>query len=457
MILYLLYGIVVAYIGARLIDKSQNQRKRFWLLCLVVSLLLAELVALKYLFNLGNLLQNLFNLHNNIDMWDLAAPIGISYYTLSILGYVFDVYYKSYESQKNILKFSLFTCYFPQLVSGPVMKYDAMASQMFSPHKFCGKEIMFGLERMIIGYWKKCVIADQLGLFVQAIYHGDTTYYGSYLVIAIVAYAFQLYADFSGCMDIVLGASQTFGIYLPENFQSSFFSATLSEFWRRWHITLGLWFKDYLFYPILKCNFMQKIGKISKKTFGKRRGKKIPTYLGLICIWMAIGLWHGGTAMYFLASGIIPGIYLIGSELFQPLFKWLISALRINTNCASYRYFCRIRTILLMCVCWTFVCAGSVSEGVLAIERMFDVFNPWILFDGSLLTIGWTSAMHVIIVLLGILFILYLDKLNYSNENLYIKLEKQNIGFQCVFWWGIIFVIMYFGVFGQSSFIYFQF
>ena len=154
------------------------------------------------------------------------------------------------------------------------MKYDAMASQMFSPHKFCGKEIMFGLERMIIGYWKKCVIADQLGLFVQAIYHGDTTYYGSYLVIAIVAYAFQLYADFSGCMDIVLGASQTFGIYLPENFQSPFFSATLSEFWRRWHITLGLWFKDYLFYPILKCNFMQKIGKISKKTFGKRRGKK---------------------------------------------------------------------------------------------------------------------------------------------------------------------------------------
>ena len=110
-----------------------------------------------------------------------------------------------------------------------------------------------------------------------------------------------------------------------------------------------------------------------------------------------------------------------------------------------------------MCVCWTFVCAGSVSEGVLAIERMFDVFNPWILFDGSLLTIGWTSTMHVIIVLLGSLFILYLDKLNYSNENLYIKLEKQNNGFQCVFWWGIIFVIMYFGVFGQSSFIYFQF
>ena len=228
MVLYLVYGIVVAYTGARIIERSQGQKKRFWLLCLVVFLLISELVVLKYLFNLGNLMQSIFHFHKNIDMWNLAAPIGISYYTLSIMGYVFDVYYESYAAEKNFLKFSLFTCYFPQLVSGPVTKYAEMAPQMFQFHKLKGRELMHGVERMIIGYLKKCVIADQLGLFVQAVYHGDMPYSGSYLIAATIAYAFQLYADFSGCMDIVLGASQAFGITLPDNFNSPFFSTTLS-------------------------------------------------------------------------------------------------------------------------------------------------------------------------------------------------------------------------------------
>lgn len=457
MVLYLVYGIVVAYTGARIIERSQGQKKRFWLLCLVVFLLISELVVLKYLFNLGNLMQSIFHFHKNIDMWNLAAPIGISYYTLSIMGYVFDVYYESYAAEKNFLKFSLFTCYFPQLVSGPVTKYAEMAPQMFQFHKLKGRELMHGVERMIIGYLKKCVIADQLGLFVQAVYHGDMPYSGSYLIAATIAYAFQLYADFSGCMDIVLGASQAFGITLPENFHSPFFSTTLSEFWRRWHITLGVWFKEYVFYPILKSTFMQKIGKTCKKKFGKKKGKKIPTYLGLICIWLAIGLWHGGTAMYFLASGIIPGIYLIGSEIFQPFFKWIISVFHINTNCISYTFFCRIRTVLLMCLCWIFVCAGSINGGIAVIKEIIGVFNPWILLDGSLLSIGWTSTMHFIMAFLGVILIIYLDRLDYNGENFLVKLEGQNIGFQCVFWWTILFVIMYFGVFGQSSFIYFQF
>lgn len=457
MLIYLAYGIVIAYVGARVIETCREQKKRFLILCLAICLLLGELVVLKYLFNLGNLFQSIFQFHRNIDMWDLAAPIGISYYTLSIMGYVFDVYYESCTTQKNILKFSLFTCYFPQLTSGPVTKYSEMEPQLFLPHKFNGREVMWGLERMVIGYFKKCVIADQLGLFVQAIYHGDTVYSGGYLAVATLAYAFQLYADFSGCMDIILGTSQTFGISLPENFHSPFFSVTLSEFWRRWHITLGVWFKEYVFYPILKSDFMQTIGKACKKKFGKKRGKKIPTYLGLICIWMAIGLWHGGTAMYFLASGIIPGIYLIGSEVCQPFFKWFTTAFHIDTDCSSYTFFCRVRTVLLMCVCWIFVCAGNVSGGILVIKRIIKTFNPWVLLDGSLLSVGWTSIMHFIIVLLGIVFILYLDGLDNKGKNIFVKLEEQNIGFQCIFWWTILFVIMYFGIFGQSSFIYFQF
>lgn len=457
MLLYLIYGIVIAYFGAIIIDTCKKVRNKFGTLSLVIALLTGELVVLKYLFNLGSLFKSIFQLDGNIDMWKITAPIGISYYTLSIIGYVFDVYYGNYRPQKNILKFSLFTCYFPQLISGPVTKYSEIAPQMFTSHKWNGQSIMHGIQRMVIGYFKKCVIADQLGLFVQTVYHGDTVYSGMYLIVATLAYAFQLYTDFSGCMDIVLGASQTFGIVLPENFHSPFYSVTLSEFWRRWHITLGIWFKEYVFYPILKSDFMQNIGNICKKKFGKKQGKKIPTYLGLTCIWMAIGLWHGGTAMYFLASGIIPGIYLIGSEIFHPFFAWLSETFHINTKCSSYTFFCRSRTLLLMCVCWIFVCAGSVREGVEVIKRAVTVFNPWILLDGSLLTLGWTSTMHFIIVLLGILVIMYFDKLDNENENLFIKLEEQNAAFQCIFWWTILVIIMWFGVFGESSFIYFQF
>ena len=257
-------------------------------------------------------------------------------------------------------------------------------------------------------------------------------------------------------MDIVLGVSQCYEVQLPENFRSPFYSESLAEFWRRWHITLGVWFKEYVFYPLLKSSLFQKIGKFSKKKLGKKKGKQVPTYLGLMVIWFLIGLWHGGTIMYFVASGAIPGIYLIGSEVLQPFFRWLVKMRKINTACGSYRLFRRVRTVLLMCVCWIFVCAGSTMGGIMAFKNMVSIFNPWIWIDGSLLNMGW-EPMDFVIACLGILFVLYWDFLDNKGVDVYEKISRQNLLFRWAVWWILLLSILLFGMFGQSSFIYFQF
>ena len=457
MLVWLCYGILVTYVGTLAIERAGTVAKRRCSLVIVFMLLVGELFALKYAFNVGNVVKRILSWNIDLSSWDMLAPIGISYYTLSILGYTLDVYYGTSKAEKNLLKHSLFTCYFPQMISGPIVKYAEMKEQLFGEKHFDFDHIARGLQRMALGYFKKCVVADRLGVFVQAVYGSDASVTGGgYILAATIAYAFQLYTDFSGCMDIVLGVSQCYEVQLPENFRSPFYSESLAEFWRRWHITLGVWFKEYVFYPLLKSSLFQKIGKFSKKKLGKKKGKQVPTYLGLMVIWFLIGLWHGGTIMYFVASGAIPGIYLIGSEVLQPFFRWLVKMGKINTACGSYRLFRRVRTVLLMCVCWIFVCAGSTMGGIMAFKNMVSIFNPWIWIDGSLLNMGW-EPMDFVIACLGILFVLYWDFLDNKGVDVYEKISRQNLLFRWAVWWILLLSILLFGMFGQSSFIYFQF
>lgn len=252
-----------------------------------------------------------------------------------------------------------------------------------------------------------------------------------------------------------MGASEMLGIYLPENFRSAFFSQSIGEFWRRWHITLGLWFKEYLLYPLLKSNLFILIGSWSRKTFGKKKGKSIPAYLGLPFVWIGLGIWHGGTPVYMMASGILPCIYLLGSELLQPFFKSLVLKLRINTNCLSYRVFCRIRTFALMCGCWFFVASGSVHRAWYVFRNMLN-FNIQALFDQSLFTLGLDQQGNLL-VLLGLLIVTAVDYCNLKGICVRKALAKQNIIARYLVLWAGVLVVMQYAVFGGSQFIYFQF
>jgi len=456
---YLFYGIVVTYFGARIIQRYESEKKRKTILFLTVFLSLFVLGALKetnFFIHLINGTGGLFGISPGLGMVNIIAPIGISYFTLSLIGYVIDVNRNVCKAQTNILKHALFTCYFPQLISGPILRYGEMENQLFSDHRLDLNNISYGFTRILWGFFKKMVIADRLAILVNTVYGDYTNYPGMYIFIATLCYAFQLYTDFSGCMDIVLGASEAFGIKLPENFKAPFFSERISEFWRRWHITLGLWFKDYLLYPLLKGDFLQGVGQKSKKLFGKKKGKNIPTYLGLSVVWLCVGLWHGGSVKYFFASGILPCVYLISSELLSPFFKRIIEVLKINTECFSYRLFSRFRTLMLMCLCWVFVCAQSFTDGLHVLKSMFTTFNPLILVDNSLFTLG-LDQQDIIVVIFGILAVMVVDYMINKEINVRDFLGKQNFAFKCIVVWTQVLFIMFFGIMGASSFIYFQF
>ena len=289
LVLLICYVIFVTYVGAILIEKSRG-RIRSVVLALTITALAAVLVLLKYAYNLCSLFTEVFRVDGDISFLKFASVIGISYFILSAMGYLIEVSWESYQAERNVFTVALFIFYFPQIISGPVTRFQEMKSQ-FDERKILKYEnIMYGLRRMLWGYFKKLVISERFGIIVSAVYGN----YGNYSAIGIIgatlAYAVQLYTDFSGCMDIITGVSELFGIRLPENFNAPFFSKSVQEFWQRWHITLGLWFKDYVMYPIQISRPMIKLGKMCKKRFGKKTGKKIPFYLSMLVLWFLIGV-----------------------------------------------------------------------------------------------------------------------------------------------------------------------
>lgn len=451
----LAYVVVLTYGGALLISRLEG-RGRLWCATGVISLLVVNLVVLKYVYNLGELFLSLFRVGGDISWLQFAAPIGISYFTLSAIGYLMEVYWKNYEPERNFVVIADFICFFPQIVSGPVARYGDMAQQYRMKHRLDYENIRNGAIRMLWGYFKKLVIADRVALVVQTVYGSYENRSTWVILFAMLCYAVQLYTDFSGCMDIILGAAKLFGITPPENFDAPFFSRTVPEFWRRWHITLGAWFKDFVMYPVLKTHFFVNLGKKAKKRLGKKLGKKVPTYLSLLIVWFLLGLWHGGIAYFFMASAMIPCMYLILGDFFQPLMERINQALHIPTEHPLWIAFQRIRTSLLICVCWIFICTESVSKGFHVLKCLFTNMT----LETNLMAVLAESGIgmgKLLILLLGLLLLFLVDYMQNRKVVLTDFLYQQ----WPVVRWGILYLcailILFYGMVGGSSFIYFQF
>ena len=389
----------------------------------------------------------------------LAAPIGISYFTLILIGYLTDVYWGRFEAERSFLKLVLFAGYFPQLSSGPFVKYDAMRDELFLPKAFDFERIVFGVERIIWGLFKKLVIAERLSVIVNAVYGDFTTYQGFYVWTAVAAFVLQLYADFSGAMDIVLGVSECFGIRLPENFQTPFYAVSIQEFWRRWHITLGEWLREYVFYPLLRSRLLFKLKKWCKKRWGRNFEKRfnLPLYIGLFVTWFLIGFWHGGKLNYIWGSGLYYWLLIMLGDLSAPLFKKAIAVLKIKTQCWSWRFFQRVRTAVLFAFGLSFFRSESIQAGAALWRSAFAVNNVWILFDGSLCELGLdTKDFFVLIFTLMLLFVVEHYKTRMDVRG---RLAEQNYLFRLAAVLLMAFVV--FGKYGAnyvaSAFIYEQF
>lgn len=352
-IAYLVISTVSTYYAAPAIHNAGDEKKAKRILAATLVLNFGLLALLKYygfiLWNV-NAVRALFGGDPVGTTVHIAASLGVSYYTLQLAGYLLDCYWKVGLVQTNFLDFALFACYFPQMTSGPISRYKQIQGGLYAEHSFNYTQVTHGLKRMAWGLFKKMVIADRLGLIVNSVYANYESYHLTIIWAGIFCFALQLYTDFSGCMDIILGTSECFGITLPENFRNPFFSTTIQEFWQRWHITLGTWLKDYIMDPVLKSNTWIKLGEKSRKKLGKKWGKRIPTYLGMLVLWLAMGLWHGSGWKFIIGEGLWFWIVIITGNMCSKSLQKLNQKLHINPQNILWITFQRLRTFFIFSI-----------------------------------------------------------------------------------------------------------
>lgn len=390
------------------------------------------------------------------------APFRISYFSLIVIGYVTDVYWGKYKPQKNLGKLVLFAGYFPQMTSGPIVQYEEMQDRLWGEkHQFSYYRLMSGLERVLWGIFKKLVISERCAVIVNTVYSYYEVYAGFYIPLAAAFFAVQLYTDFSGLMDIVIGFSEILGIELHENFDTPFYSINLSEFWRRWHITLGGFLRDYVFYPVQRSRVWRAMRKSCKKKLGKNYENKynIPVYLGLLISWFLIGLWHGGGWNYIFGVGLYMWLVIVSGELLKPFFKWLTELLRINTKCFSWRLFQRIRTFFLFIFGLSFFRAESLSEGFQMWKAAFSLYNPWIFFNQSIYKLGLEkSEFQICLIAIALLFVVSMRQ---QKESVRAMLARQNFVFRLGVFAILFLLVLTWGYYGTdyqaADFIYGRF
>ena len=357
--------------------KAENQKKKRTILTLTLLLNFGILCAFKYvdlyfdfMLSGANLIFGLVGLPKVNGYFSIIAPLGISFYTFQSTGYLVDVYWENCKAQKNYFKTLLFVSFFPQVTQGPISDYEQLSAELFSEHTFDFQNYKFGFQRMLWGFAKKMVLADFIAPYVQNVFHNYPTYAGITTLIGAFLYSVQIYADFSGYMDIMCGACEMFGIRLTENFQRPYFSKSIAEYWRRWHITLGEWFKKYIYYPIGMAHWSKKIGQTAKDHCGKFVGQTIPPTIALIVVWLATGVWHGATGAY-VVWGLVNGAFIIFSIWMEPVYNNTKAKLHVRESSTAWRVFQVLRTFILVTFIKVIPEVGTLSEGLGLIKHIF--------------------------------------------------------------------------------------
>lgn len=436
--------------------QCKNQKKQIMVLLLFVNF--GILAFLKYFNFFTKSVNGIFSaVHSPISLpvLKLFLPLGISFYTFQAMGYLIDVYRGKYPPEQNPAKLALFLSFFPQIMEGPIGRYNDLAPQLYQPHAFDYNKAKFGLQLMLWGYFKKVVIADRAGIMVNAVYNTYQRYTGPQIAVTAVVYAIQIYADFSGYIDIATGVAQFLGIDLAQNFNRPYFSKSVAEFWRRWHITLGTWFKDYLFYPISLSKAVQKLSKFSRKHFHGSFAKNIPTFFGLAVVWLTTGLWHGADWHYIL-YGVYYGVLIILSIMLRPVFDKVIQALHIRTEGKVWKSFQVLRTFVLVCLGFILFRAENMTVALSMLRSIFLMQSPAV--HNSLLNGNFTRTDLLFLILsTGVLLaVSFLQRKHHLRE----ELSSKNTTVRWAVYSTAALSVIFLGVFLSSDptqFIYFQF
>ena len=445
----ILFTTVVTYAVAILLERGKTQTARKWILGAGICVNLLVLVFFKYLdflfANLSRLLQ-MVHVQPVSNPFDFLLPVGISFYTFQAIGYVIDVYRKEVPAEKNFLKYALFVSFFPQLVAGPIERSKNLLGQLDELTKqrtWTRDGLSSGLGMMLWGLFMKMVIADRVAIFVDAVFTG--VYAAGTVETALAAFGFslQIYADFAGYSAIAIGGARMLGIQLMENFNTPYFSMSIAEFWRRWHISLSSWFRDYVYIPL----------------GGNRKGR-LRKYLNLMITFLVSGLWHGA-AWKYVAWGGLHGTYQIVEDLVKPLRKKTEAFFEVNQATFGYRLGRMTETFFLTTFAWIFFRADSLKRAFQYIARLFTKWNPWVLFDESLY--GWGLNHFEMNLLVFAVMILLAVSIMRSRKGMDLGnyLLTQNVLFRWAVFLFLAMMVLVFGEYGidfdSNQFIYFDF
>jgi D-alanyl-lipoteichoic acid acyltransferase DltB (MBOAT superfamily) len=430
------------------------KQKKIFIFCLMINL--GILAVLKYanfaILNANAIISAAGG--RQLPLVNFLLPLGISFYTFQSIGYLTDVY-RGADDEPNIFKFALFVSFFPQLIQGPISRFEHLKQTLFTRRSFNIVDFQAGLLRILWGFFKKLLVADRLFAAVIALAASPDDYRGVYVILTMLFYMVTLYADFSGGIDITIGIARMLGIKLHENFNRPFYSPSVTEYWRRWHITLGAWFKDYLFYPVSSSKIMLMLFKKTKKKFGDGTAKRMQLYIPTLLIWFATGLWHGAQ-WYFIIWGLMHGTAIIISEELRPLGTKFHKRFAVD-KLWWYKAFQIIRT-------FCFISAVSVLYAYADVKLTFKMYASlitdfgWSRFiERGLHGLGLAWADYLVIIA-AVLIMIAAGVLVYDK-----KIELKNLcpAVRSILIAALFFAVIIFGAYGfgydSQQFIYNQF
>ena len=469
LIIYLILSIISIYLIAYILDKIDEKRdilleevpkeekkelknkyKKYKKLILFLGIIfnVSFLFCFKYLNFFGintKLLLNLFGVNFNFKIVKIIAPIGISFYTLQALSYIIDVYNNKIKADKNILRVALYLSFFPQIMEGPIARYTDTAEDLYKGDKVTYKNFCFGYQRILYGFLKKFIIADRLNVLVNIIFNNYMNYSGTAVALGTIAYTIMLYMEFSGTMDVVIGIGEMFNIKIPENFRQPFFAKNISEFWTRWHISLGIWFKDYIFYPVSLAKPIKKLTMTMRKKLGNHYGPLIGGAIALFAVWFLNGLWHGA-GYTFLFYGLYQFSLILLGNIFEPIIKNICTKLHINRENIVYRIFQSVKMTLLVFIGELFFRANTLTDGFRMLKRIFTNVN---INSKELLSLG-LDIKDYLIIFIALIVIFIISILKEKKINIREEISKKHIVIRWIIYYMLILSTIIFGAYGPG-------
>lgn len=444
-VLLLLFSTAVTYISGIAIEGAGSDKARKAAVAASFVLNIGVLFFFKYVnfaVDSVNFVLSRVNISLPAPAFSFLLPVGISFYTFQALSYTMDVYRKEVRAEKNFFKYALFVSFFPQLVAGPIERSKNLLRQVNETHSFDFERMREGLLIMLWGYFLKLVIADRAAIIVDTVYGNYAEYGGVYLIVASVLFAVQIYCDFAGYSIIAMGAARVLGFALMDNFNCPYLSRSIGEFWRRWHISLSTWFRDYLYIPL----------------GGNRKGV-LRKYVNLLIVFLVSGLWHGAAATY-IVWGLVHGLYQVAGGVTKPLRDKLNRIFGMKPDSIGHRIVSGLVTFALVDFAWIFFRAESLGAAVEMIKSMVHIGNISILWTGALYELG-VSRWGFRILLLAIVILLLADIMKYKGIQIHKMIIEQELWCRWLCYITALWFVLVFGVWGgtydAASFIYFQF